>query len=104
MKILVVDDNPDIRRMSKYVLEAARPVDVRLAESGMEAIEILAEWGAELIMLDSVMPIMNGLKTLEAIRQWWPQIPVVFFTTDVSNDRLKSFHSCLLYTSPSPRD
>ena len=92
MKILIIDDNPDVLKLASYVLEAARAVEVRIAESGMTAIEILADWPAQLIMLDTLMPVMNGFQTLEAIQQWWPNIPVVFFTTEASEEYLKMYH------------
>jgi CheY-like chemotaxis protein len=85
--VLVVDDDPDIREMLCFVLEAAG-YSVYLAENGKEALDLLLETEPlpGLILLDLMMPIMSGdemLLALGAIHSL-AAIPVTIVTASVS--------------------
>ena len=58
-RVLVVDDEPGIREVLVAVL-ANHGYDVRSAPNGAVALEVLADWQADLILLDLLMPVMNG--------------------------------------------
>ncbi len=79
-RILVVDDAEGIRAYLASLLKA-RGYDVELAESGERALEILTE-GVELdlILLDIMMPGIDGIETLERIREVEPDLPVVMLS------------------------
>jgi len=80
--ILIVDDSPTIRRMVKASLSAlsARYVE---AGSGLEAIEVLAVHGVDVIILDLNMPDMHGLDVLRFVRghSQYRRVPVLVLTT-----------------------
>jgi CheY-like chemotaxis protein len=57
--VLVVDDDRAIRELLADVLDSEQ-YDVRTAGHGREALELLAEWPADLIVLDMAMPVMDG--------------------------------------------
>ncbi|MCD4813914.1 response regulator [bacterium] len=80
-KILVVDDEPAIARLVKMSL-AVEGYDVRTATSGFEALEEVAAWHPELIVLDIMMPGMNGYEVCVEIKSkpQTKQIKVVFLT------------------------
>jgi CheY-like chemotaxis protein len=91
-KILVVDDDPDIRRVAALALERLGGFRVLLAGSSEEALELAAEHGEQgespdLVLLDVTMPGMDGPATLSALRAnpATARVPVVFFTA-TSND------------------
>src|SRR5205823_15040480 len=65
--ILVVDDDPDIRDLIQEILEGAGH-DVTVAAEGQEALNKLKRRPYELIVLDIMMPTMNGYEVLEQIR------------------------------------
>ena len=70
-QVLVVEDDPDIRDAMVDLLKSEVPwIDVSSASDGMEALELLEE-GAEpsLALLDVMMPVMNGLEFLDALRE-----------------------------------
>ena len=69
--VLVIEDDPDVRREMVSLLEAETPwVKVSSAGDGMEALEILDEEEEPcLVLLDLMMPVMNGLEFLEAARE-----------------------------------
>ncbi len=65
--ILVVDDDPDIRDSLTFALEN-EGMTVRSASNGREALEMLAQERPSLILLDLLMPEMNGWQLFEALR------------------------------------
>jgi CheY-like chemotaxis protein len=81
-KILVVDDDPDIRRMAGLALERIGGFRVVLAAGGDEALAAAGREAPDLVLLDVSMPGMDGPATLVALRalQGTARVPVVFFT------------------------
>ena len=81
-RILYVDDEPDIREVVDISLSLHPDFEVRECASGAEAIAAAAEWSPALILLDVIMPKMDGPTTLAQLREN-PQtsaIPVLFMT------------------------
>ncbi len=76
-KILVVEDNSDLRRLYAIGLNRSG-YEVKLASNGAEAIERVAEERPDLILLDVLMPIMDGWEVLERVNPSdQPAIPVI---------------------------
>jgi two-component system response regulator MprA len=67
-KILVVDDDPSIRAMVKTVLERAG-YEVTTARNGCEAITCLAASDYDLVLLDVMMPKLDGLAVVDHLRR-----------------------------------
>lgn len=78
-EILVVDDSPDQAGLVTGLLERAG-YDFRLAETGEHALEQLESFQPDLIVTDLVMPGMDGLALVEAVRTKFPNLPVVLIT------------------------
>ena len=86
--IMVVDDDPSIRKFIKANLEA-RDYRVLIAGDGKEAIQIMEEELPELILLDIMMPEMDGFQVCKAIREW-SQVPIVMLSArDSESDKVK---------------
>lgn len=66
-KILVVDDNADIRELLEILL-TSEGYDVTLASSGEQALQLLHP-ELDLVILDIMMPGMSGIRVCEAIRK-----------------------------------
>lgn len=81
-RILYIDDEEDIREIAALSLEMDPEFEVRLCASGEEAIAIAPQWRPALILLDVMMPSMDGPATLAALRQHAELglTPVVFIT------------------------
>jgi CheY-like chemotaxis protein len=77
-KVLLVDDDEDVRFLMGRMLRKAGVFQVRTAASGEEALLCLAEDAPELVILDQNMPGMNGVQTLGRIRERHPELPVLF--------------------------
>ena len=68
LKILVIDDEDDIRIGLKQVLERAG-FDVTVAADGREGLSKLEEKGADLVITDVIMPGIDGVATVQKIRE-----------------------------------
>jgi DNA-binding response OmpR family regulator len=82
LHILVVDDEPHIGRIIKTKLEHG-PFRVTLAYDGQQALDFLErEDGVALVVLDVMMPHINGLDVLRRIRQEprWSRLPTIVLT------------------------
>lgn len=78
-KILVVDDEEDIACVLRDRLEAYG-LEVRLAASGLDALRQLAAEKFDLVLMDVRLPGLDGIRTLEAIRQSDAATPVIICT------------------------
>src|SRR6185503_4445565 len=65
--VLVVDDNPDVRRLFRRYLGGGL-YRVLEAEAGAEAVRIAAEGGTDVVTLDVMMPSQDGWETLQTLR------------------------------------
>ncbi len=77
-RILVVDDEPQIRRFLDISLRA-QGYRVTLADSGATGLERMATDGADLVVLDLGLPDREGLSVLADLREW-SQVPVIVLT------------------------
>lgn len=68
-RILLVEDDPDIQVVARLSLESVGGFVVELCGSGREAIQTAPSFLPDLILLDVMMPDMDGLSTLQALRQ-----------------------------------
>ncbi len=78
--ILIVDDDPDFLRRTQQILK--KYYKVYIANSGASALMILSKYTVDLILLDYNMPVLDGLKTMEALKSEpaTADIPVMFLT------------------------
>jgi CheY-like chemotaxis protein len=79
-RILLVDDQRDIRSIVGLALGKIGGFKVRVCESGEEALANAAEFAPDLLLLDLSMPVMDGVATLKALRARGLAAPAVFFT------------------------
>jgi CheY-like chemotaxis protein len=79
--ILIVEDNPDIVRLYADLL-AEDGLDIRTAGNGRDALDRLAECAPSVILLDLMMPVMDGFSFLDHIQSdpVWSRIPVIILT------------------------
>ena len=68
-KILYIEDDIDIHFIAKIALVKLGKFDVKFCNSGMEALEVLKTYIPQLILLDVIMPEMDGITTIQKIRQ-----------------------------------
>lgn len=92
-KILLAEDEPDIRTVAELALESVGGFTVRLCEDGPRALEALPGFAPDLVMLDVMMPGMDGPATLAELRKL-PQgksVPVIFMTAKVQQAEIEGY-------------
>jgi DNA-binding response OmpR family regulator len=72
-KILIVEDNSDVRRLYAIGLNQ-RGYEVKLASNGAEAVERIAREKPDVVLLDWVMPLMNGGEVLNKLSS---EVPII---------------------------
>lgn len=85
-RILQIDDDEDILAVGQAALEGYGGFEVRTAQTGQQALEVGKSFAPQLILLDWMMPGMDGPQTLQALRAapGLAQVPVVYLTAAVS--------------------
>src|SRR5687767_13392965 len=88
MKVLVVDDEPGVRAALQRALTLERH-EVLLADDGRQALDILAEGTVDAIVLDVMMPRVDGLEVCRRLRDMGDRTPVLMLTArDAVDDRV----------------
>jgi two-component system OmpR family response regulator len=104
-KVLVVEDNHDIRTIVKAALEMVGGLEVRACESGTEALDAIAEFDPQLMLLDVMMPDLDGPSVLDRLRER-PEtaaLPIVFLTAKAAPsevERLRALGALDVLTKP----
>ncbi len=80
-RFVVVDDAAFIREIIKNIGERLGGSCVGEGENGRDALSIVKQTLPDLLFLDMVMPIKNGLEILEELREIWPDIKIVACST-----------------------
>ena len=91
--ILYVDDEPDIREVVQMSLSLVEGLDVQVCESGERALQLLPQLKPDLVLLDVMMPGMDGPSTLQKMRTLpaLAKIPVVFMTAKAMPQEVARF-------------
>ena len=74
-RILVVDDEPQITRVLRTSL-TSQGYDIRVANNGETALEILKDWTADLVITDLAMPVMDGVELCRRVRAK-SEVPII---------------------------
>ena len=87
-RVLVVDDEPAVRRALERALRLEK-YEVSLAADGEEALDVLASAPADAVILDVMMPRLDGLEVCRRLRQAGDRTPVLMLTArDAIDDRV----------------
>jgi len=92
-RILYVEDEPDIQAVAKLALEQVGGFTLEVCSSGKEAMEKAEAFAPELILLDVMMPEMDGPTTLQNLREIdsLKETPVVFMTAKVQPQEIEEY-------------
>ena len=104
-RILLVDDQRDIRSIVGLALGKIGGFKVKVCASGAEALAGAAEFAPDLLLLDLNMPEMDGVATLRALRAAGLAAPAVFFTARIKPEELGRYQELgVLGVIPKPFD
>ncbi|MBI5040087.1 MAG: response regulator [Gammaproteobacteria bacterium] len=92
-RILYVEDEPDIQAVARLALEHIGGFTVEVCSSGREALEKIPQFRPDLILLDVMMPDMDGPTTLQALRATLAgqTTPVAFMTAKVRPQEIAQY-------------
>jgi two-component system chemotaxis response regulator CheY len=90
IKILLVDDQPLIRKIVRDILAQLGYMNVEDAENGQDALEKLKAKKFDLIFLDWNMPVMQGIDVLRELRKMpaYKDTPVIMLTAEAEKERV----------------
>ncbi len=93
-KVLAVDDTPENLRLVEALL-VPQGYDVVTSSSGKEALALLPEEKPDLLLVDIVMPEMNGYEVTKAVRAdpAWRHVPVIMITATGGADLVRSLEA-----------
>jgi two-component system OmpR family response regulator len=106
-RILYVEDEPDIQAVAKLALEMVGGFTVRICSTGEEALREAAGFAPDMILLDVMMPGIDGPATLKGLREQGAlaAVPVAFMTAKVQPAEVMHFKSLgALDVIPKPFD
>lgn len=94
-RIMLIDDEDDIRAVAELTLEAVGGFTLKACASGQSALAVIDEFLPQLILLDVMMPGMDGPATLKAIRKLpgFAQTPAVFMTAKAQEAEIDRYLS-----------
>lgn len=94
-RILHVEDDPSIQAVARVALEAVGGFQVLSCSSGQAALDQVQGFAPDFILLDVMMPGMDGPQTLERLSQLVDieQIPVAFMTAKVQPNEIEHYRS-----------
>ena len=87
MKVLLTDDSAFMRTIIKAALKDLPDIEFMEAENGDVAVEMYRSYRFDVVFLDIIMPVKNGIMALEEIRQINPDAKVIIVTS-VSQDEM----------------
>lgn len=92
-KVLYVEDDPDIRSIAELSLRDVGGFDVCLCESGPQALARIEDFSPDLVLLDVMMPGMDGPQTLKALqnRPGGLTVPVIFMTARLQPSEIDEY-------------
>ena len=94
-RILLVEDDPDIQAVAAMALEVLGGYAVAVCSSGLEALAEAPRFAPDLILLDMMMPGLDGADTLRGLRDLsaLDGVPIVFLTARVQPHEVASYHA-----------
>lgn len=94
-EILYVDDEPDIREIVQMALGLVPSLSVSTADSGLHALQTMQSSRPDLVLLDVMMPNMDGPTTLQQMRNQpeLQSIPVIFMTAKAMPQEVARFRA-----------
>ena len=94
-RIMLVEDDPDIRTVAGMALELVGGYTLRAVGSGAQALEAVAEFNPQLVLLDVMMPDMDGPGVLNELRARpaTSGIPVIFLTAKAHPEEIEKLRA-----------
>jgi NarL family two-component system response regulator LiaR len=90
INIMIVDDHPLVRHGIKTLIESYDDLHlIAEAENGKEALDLCKKHRPDIVLMDMVMPILDGAETTRQLLKRWPDIKVIALTSFNEKDLIK---------------
>jgi CheY-like chemotaxis protein len=76
-RVLLVDDNPDVRYLTRLTIESDSRLVVGEATNGVEALEVVEDLQPDAVVIDLRMPLMDGLEATRILRYRFPDLKII---------------------------
>jgi len=91
IKVLIVDDHPRVRQGLAVVLELWDEFElVGEASNGQEAVNLVEKLQPDVVLMDLIMPVMDGVTATRKIRQKFPHVQVIVLTSTIEQEFVDS--------------
>lgn len=100
-KILYGEDEADIREIAKIALEDIGGFELMICKNGKEVLTNAKNYEAQLILLDVMMPDMDGLTALKELRNipFYKDIPAIFMTAKIQKNEIAEYSAMGVITT-----
>lgn len=92
-KILYAEDEPDVQTVVELTVQALSDYEIKICDNGRILLDNVEEYSPDLILLDVMMPEMDGPTTLKALQsnEKTKKIPVIFMTAKAQAHEVENF-------------
>ena len=102
---MYIEDEPDIRAVAEIALGQVGGFEIKICENGYEGIDVIHNFNPQLVLLDVMMPVMDGPQILKKIHEMpeFQNTPVIFITAKAQTeeiDKLKKLGALDVITKP----
>ena len=96
LRVLAIDDEPKILQMINTILSSEGDLDVAVADSGFQAGLKISQWLPDIILLDMLMPEMDGFQVCRELKsnERTKDIPIIAITVLKEQKEIEKMHSC----------
>jgi two-component system OmpR family response regulator len=94
-KILYIEDDPDIQEIARLALVDVGGFDVHICSYGSQAVELAPQLKPDLIILDVIMPDMDGIDIFKTLRELeaCKNTPIIFLTAKVQPEEVEHYYA-----------
>ncbi|WP_096551975.1 response regulator [Ureibacillus thermosphaericus] len=89
IRVLIADDHHVVRRGLLFFLKTQKDIEVvGEAKNGMEAVRLVEELNPDIVLMDLVMPEMDGIEATKQIKACWPEVQIIILTSFSDKDHV----------------
>lgn len=89
IRVLIADDHHVVRRGLLFFLKTQKDIEViGEAKNGVEAVELVKNLQPDVVLMDLVMPEMDGIQATQEIKKQWPNVEVLMLTSFSDKDHV----------------
>ncbi|MFO7317547.1 MAG: response regulator transcription factor, partial [Bacilli bacterium] len=89
IRVLIADDHHVVRRGLQFFLKTQKDIEVvGEAKNGVEAVQLVEQLKPDIVLMDLVMPEMDGIEATKKIKARWPEVQILMLTSFSDKDHV----------------